>query len=520
MANAVDDEVAQGSTTPTNQLPTQHPAGRAKIEIVKDTGNDKDLTEVGKIIIPGQLINENQPSAESSTDNNEIAQPSATRPRHPRSRRPSSGVSASEKPDVSIDVDSKASPAYVRESMLSQRSTGRSNDAPTGESQSPASSADEPSAHSNAAQPGTPDQAATPGPTNVVPAENSVTNEPPAVPTNESPSGASPAYVKEEELVSPEGEALAGRGRGEPSEITGEETSLVDKDKTEEGEVGANQDGQKYPTEVKKGEPAKDDTGPLQGVAGAGEENFDSFSAAKKPIEGATPGASPGGVMGEQSAEPGSATDGASADKEKKANKSDDSSAETGGEDDTVAGRARALREGKVIKQKEDQQQSLARVAELVQGMKFNSAAVVAQAQGLAEQAYKQAWQFAQEAVEDLSLVPLMIFISGPLLIVLYVIRWMFGNMMGGLFKIEVSIPSVPGMASDGPSKISIQLVPSYSLGDLQDHERHFKMLIIGGITIIIYGFIIMLLYYYTHWWEAIIAAVKGVWGSIISLLL
>ncbi|MBI5467212.1 MAG: hypothetical protein HY975_03290 [Candidatus Kerfeldbacteria bacterium] len=152
-----------------------------------------------------------------------------------------------------------------------------------------------------------------------------------------------------------------------------------------------------------------------------------------------------------------------------------------------------------------------------VSGKGAAGAAAVAmeEAKAFVEQAYKRVWQAAQEGVEDVALSFADFFLfSGPATIILYFTRWIGGNVMGGMLRKNITPP--PPYNALVPS-IDVQLVPSYSTSDPLDLIRHAKLFIIGGITVVIYGFIVMLLYMVTH--PSQVAQVAGlqIWQAIIA---
>lgn len=138
------------------------------------------------------------------------------------------------------------------------------------------------------------------------------------------------------------------------------------------------------------------------------------------------------------------------------------------------------------------------------------------EAQAFVEQAYKRVWQSAQEAVEDfaLSFADFFIF-SGPAALAIYFARWIGGNVMGGMLRKTISAPAPFNTLV--PS-IEVQLVPSYSVADPLDLVRHIKILIIGGLTLLVYGFIVMLMYMISHPDLVAKIAALHVWQSIINL--
>lgn len=556
MATAVDDEVDQAAAPAIPPTPTK-PAGQPEVdvEIGKDSGNDRDWTEVGKIVIPGQPLTENltteQPPTSSRAASQPTPQPAISGPRSPSHRQSSSNFPSTAKEKPSTDDSLQPSPAIAPESMLSQPATGQPDSAtiagsPASPKQSespgvspPASSAEAPGAKSDAPQSGTADRPATSGPENAAPPETPTEPEPSETPVSgspetsatEQPADASPAFVGEEQLVhGEEAENLAERGQGEQPGKTGEEKGKDGEEKKEAGEgeekkvagdADEKKEGDKPSTEGEKKEPAKDDTGPLQGVAGAGEEKYDPFSAAKTPT-GTSPTAAPGGEAVAGSAEKDTTGQGAktgSADAGRQQSATEGEAEEPSTSSNSTA---QELRAGKVDKQRIDQQavQRIRQGAQKIQEMRDMAATALAEAQRVVEQVYKQAWQNAQEAVEiwALSFADFLL-ISGPLTVALYISRWMFGNMMGELFKKEVEIPFSGAITGGEPTKISIKIFPPYTLSDIQDHERHAKILVIGSATLIIYGFIIMLLYYITHPWEATVDALKTSWGLIIGII-
>ena len=105
---------------------------------------------------------------------------------------------------------------------------------------------------------------------------------------------------------------------------------------------------------------------------------------------------------------------------------------------------------------------------------------------------YKLGWQIRQEVAEitALSLADFFL-ISGPVTVGLYFLRWVVGNMMGEMFTDNVDLLGV--------GAVSRQRIPGYSLSDPLDYIRHWKFMMIGFFTIIIYGFMSIILYYIFH---------------------
>lgn len=315
---------------------------------------------------------------------------------------------------------------------------------------------------------------------------------------------ASPAYVGEDELV--HGQAaknLAERGQVEQPVKTSAEKIKAGGAPKEKAD-GIKKARETPAPEGKHKESTPIDSGPLMGVAGAGEENYQPMTGPNVPAAGATP---PTAVSSE-GADAAGAESGAAGGAE--------SDAEASGTQGNEAAIVQQLRSGKVGQQKNNQQQSKKNMAGAGAIRDLTSQAAV-EAQMMADRAYKQAWQYAQEVSEDgaLSIAGFLIF--APISIGLYILRWMFGNMMGDLFKKEVTIPFSSAITGGETSKISLKIFPPYALADLQDYERHFKFILIGGLTIIIVGFITMLLYYYTHPVKALIDAFKLGWQAIIN---
>lgn len=267
--------------------------------------------------------------------------------------------------------------------------------------------------------------------------------------------------------------------------------------------TGVNEPYEPFPGAQAGGQAAK---GVAAGVAGA------AIGAAVAGPAGAVAGARAGGVAGAEAGAAIGSRAGAMA------------GAESAGAGlaEREAAQAQEIRAGKVATQKEDQQKTnaLFRAANKVQEIREAVAAFRDESERLINAAYKQSWQFLQESVEDwaLSLTDLFL-ISGPVTVGLYVLRWMGGNMMGDMFTKEVKPPLPPGIPKDMEFSIQVKIFPPYAFGDLQDNERHMKVLIIGAITALIYGFMIMVLYYWTHWLETILLAIRTGWSAIIDLL-
>lgn len=124
--------------------------------------------------------------------------------------------------------------------------------------------------------------------------------------------------------------------------------------------------------------------------------------------------------------------------------------------------------------------------------------------------AYKRMWHSAQEAAEDtaLSFGDFMI-ISGPIVIALYVSRWVFGNMMGNLFTRQITLPGALPVNGKAP-QVEVHMVPGYEVGDMLDYVRHMKFLLVGAITLMIYGFMAIVLYYTFRPTELVKLGLKG----------
>ncbi len=157
------------------------------------------------------------------------------------------------------------------------------------------------------------------------------------------------------------------------------------------------------------------------------------------------------------------------------------------------------LRAEKIEAQRRAQFESNDRVRQwkaIQQGKQAKEIPVVGEfAEETAKKVYKRGWQIAQEVVEDmaLSLSDFFLF-TGPAVVGLYLIRWIGGNMMGGLFVKEVTLPALLGQGQ-GEQKFYVQLIPGYSIDDPIDYVRHIKFLVVAAITGIIYGIIFLILY-------------------------
>jgi hypothetical protein len=186
-------------------------------------------------------------------------------------------------------------------------------------------------------------------------------------------------------------------------------------------------------------------------------------------------------------------------------------------------GFAQQIRAGKINRQKA--QQNLMQAAETMTKREAQKAINEALEHSsiisnyYANKYYKKLWQWFQEGAEDMALSMTDFFLlSGPIVIGLYLSRWMFGNMLGALFTKNFT---VPGVGQEG-FVTKVKIFPPYSLIDGMDYIRHIKVLIIGSITLIIYGLIIMLLYYVTHPVQAAGAALSSLdslWKFIIDSL-
>lgn len=192
-------------------------------------------------------------------------------------------------------------------------------------------------------------------------------------------------------------------------------------------------------------------------------------------------------------------------------------------ERDQAKGYAQQIRSGKIGRQKAQQylMQAAAtmtkRQAQKMINEELEHSSIITN--HYANKYYKKMWQWFQEGAEDMALSMTDFFLlSGPIVIGLYLSRWMFGNMLGALFTKNFT---VPGVGQEG-FVTKVKIFPPYSLIDGMDYIRHIKVLIIGSITLIIYGLIIMLLYYVTHPVQAAGAALSSLdslWKFIIDSL-
>ncbi len=134
------------------------------------------------------------------------------------------------------------------------------------------------------------------------------------------------------------------------------------------------------------------------------------------------------------------------------------------------------------------------------------------------EKIYKRGWQIAQEVAEDqaLSMTDLFLF-SGPVVVGLYLLRWMGGNMMGNMFTKGLTARPPPDSAANQPdTSVSVQLIPGYSISDPIDYVRHMKFLIVAAWTGVIYGFIFVFLWLITNPDEALKLGLKTI-GAIVN---
>lgn len=192
-------------------------------------------------------------------------------------------------------------------------------------------------------------------------------------------------------------------------------------------------------------------------------------------------------------------------------------------ERDQAKGYAQQIRSGKIGRQKAQQNLMQAaatmtkRQAQKMINEELEHSSIITN--HYANKYYKKMWQWFQEGAEDMALSMTDFFLlSGPIVIGLYLSRWMFGNMLGALFTKNFT---VPGVGQEG-FVTKVKIFPPYSLIDGMDYIRHIKVLIIGSITLIIYGLIIMLLYYVTHPVQAAGAALSSLdslWKFIIDSL-
>lgn len=188
----------------------------------------------------------------------------------------------------------------------------------------------------------------------------------------------------------------------------------------------------------------------------------------------------------------------------------DASSASDNSEDIDEQQTAQTFRAGTVAAQRRQQAQQQMRQRRATQQSKVKDAPiVVSTAQEFVEQQYKRGWQIAQEVVEDLVIETF--FLLNLVLIPMYLTRWIGGNMMGGLFTISRDVP--------GGGKVSLKLIPGYSLADPFDYVRHMKFLLLAVLPLAILGFILMLLYFWVNWANIFDPNIRGLWGALINTL-
>ncbi len=155
------------------------------------------------------------------------------------------------------------------------------------------------------------------------------------------------------------------------------------------------------------------------------------------------------------------------------------------------------LRASKIEAQQRAQRESADRVRqwkEIQRGKKASEIPVQAEsASEYVNKAYKRGWQMAQEVAEDQAIgtLPVILF-SGIYPVAIYVIRWIFGNMMGGLFTIQ---RKAPAFMFPGEQDIKVKVVPGYSLTEPLDWVRHMKFLFIGGMMAIMVAIFAISLY-------------------------
>lgn len=488
MVTAVDDEQEvqpKGAASPTSKQEAE-----LDIELTEKNKDTSGWKEVGEITLPGTVAVQPQtPPAKPSR-----------RPRSPRHNRvpsapriPVNPTNDSASPAIApTGLHPNLAPVQPGSSRLSTEQEDSNN--PTDEiaQSSPITSAlDEPTKSSE-----TDKQSAA----SVLDSQSNYAPE-----SVIAESDASPAYVSQDELVpdSAQNQSSIGQPEEPVAGNTDEEDSATPP----------------QPTATGADEQKKNDGGGLDGV----ENTFDPYAASEPKNQGAATsgaaaaaGALGGAVVGGPAgaaagAEAGAAVGGEAAAAGAATGAAETSSTVATGQESAIA---RANRAETVGQQKSDQQTKRAEQLAL-EKVGSISQQVQTEARDKIEKAYKQAWQLFQEGAEDAALSFTDFFLlSGPIVVSLYFSRWFLGNMMGELFTKEVTLP---GPGSVGDIKVKLKLFPPYALADMQDFVRHFKVLIVGGITLIIYGFIIMLLYYYTHWAEAIIAAVKAGWTAIIT---
>lgn len=126
------------------------------------------------------------------------------------------------------------------------------------------------------------------------------------------------------------------------------------------------------------------------------------------------------------------------------------------------------------------------------------------QAQAVARQAYIRVWQYAEEGVQDfaLSFADLML-LSGPATLMIFLIRFIGGNIFGGAGTItfrEISVPRIPGYS-----------VPegTYKAG---------KILLIGLITGLLYALILLVVIALANPLLILQIGLCSVFGPIVSL--
>lgn len=182
---------------------------------------------------------------------------------------------------------------------------------------------------------------------------------------------------------------------------------------------------------------------------------------------------------------------------------------------------AQAFRAGTVDAQRRQQQaESDERVRQykaIQQGKKTKDIPILAPSstQDFLEKQYKRGWQIAQEAVEDLVIETF--FLLDLVLIPMYFVRWIGGNMMGGLFTISREMPGLPGTTAG--QKINIKLIPGYSLADPIDYVRHIKFLLLAVLPLAILGFLIMLVYFWINWANIFDPNIRAIWQGVIKTL-
>ncbi len=132
-------------------------------------------------------------------------------------------------------------------------------------------------------------------------------------------------------------------------------------------------------------------------------------------------------------------------------------------------------------------------------GLSLNPETAVAEANQIALQAWRRAWQTVHEVVEDLSFqfFGLLSIVIGPVVIALFLIRWVGGHWLNGISQIGVpsNVPLPPGM--DAARDLHVPLVPSFSAAEAV--YRTSKVVFISLITGILWGLIIFILYFIFH---------------------